>query len=222
MKQESRKAPLREETKRSEDERLSQQGEFRTCACSTIGTQDGNQRQRLAIPSSSQTSSVFATFETECALNKKASGGANNNAPNHIKTLVFSFLVLAIAASAATQARVYTANESCNEDAFRPTGLLLFVVLSISAGICDAHPAQHTVHEHLPNPRRALNLVAIVLFLLATVGIDDTKPKHETCATFAYSADTGDCPSNISTMNGYWKEMQLRRQPTSHIFINAT
>ena len=53
--------------------------------------------------------------------------------------------------------------------------------------------------------------------------IDDTKPAGEMCATFTYSADTGDCEHlDTSTMNDFWKKRcGFANLPTSQIFINT-
>ena len=52
-----------------------------------------------------------------------------------------------------------------------------FVLLAVCSEICDVIvQVSMPSSSFLPGTRRALNLVAIALFLLVTIPIDDTKP----------------------------------------------
>ena len=178
-------------------------------------------KQRLAADPSSHNASVKTTFEMEYDPSCESRAGATN----WKKTLcVSAFIILTIAASTALQVRLFITKKSCDKDDSQPTALLSFVLLTLCAGMCDVLlQASMPSSSVLPKTRRALNLVPIALFLLATSAIDDTKPASETCATFTYAADTGGCKHfDVSTMNDFWKKRcGFANQPTSHIFINT-
>ena len=159
-------------------------------------------KQRLAADPLSYNASVKTTFEMEYDPSCESRAGATN----WKKTLcVSAFIILTIAASTALQVRLFITKKLCDKDDSQPTALLSFVLLTLCAGMCDVLlQASMPSSSVLPKTRRALNLVPIALFLLATSAIDDTKPAGETCATFTYAADTGGCKHlDVSTMNDF-------------------
>ena len=176
--------------------------------------------QRISATPSSQKATVKSTFETESAFKGKRAG-----VKNLMKTIGISmFIVVTIAVSAALQNHLFVAKSSCDKEDLQPTALLSFVLLTICSGICDVLvQVSMPSSSSLSASRRAMYLVPIVAFLLATISIDDTKPVDATCATFTYSADTGSCKHlDTSTMNNFWKKRcGFENQPTSHIFINS-
>ena len=171
--------------------------------CSKRSTPEEMPMQRMSATPSSQKATVKSTFETESAFKGKRAG-----VKNLMKTIGISMLiVVTIAVSAALQNHLFVAKSSCDKEDLQPTALLSFVILTICSGICDVLvQVSMPSSSSLSASRRAMYLVPIVAFLLATISIDDTKPVDATCATFTYSADTGSCKHlDTSIMNDIWK-----------------
>ena len=201
--QESSESSLQGES--SSSEQKSKVSKFMNATRSII--QEKKKRRRSAASSSQNESVIKTTFETDCVLMER----------ERYKQLEKTFgvstsILVTIAASAALQVRfLVTKTSSCDAETSQSTALLFFVLLAVCSEICDVIvQVSMPSSSFLPGTRRALNLVAIALFLLVTIPIDDTKPADGTCATFTYSADTGSCKHfDTSTMNDFEDAMRV-------------
>ena len=95
---------------------------------------------------------------------------------------------------------------SMRDRRFKAHCAALFCVFEYMCRVCDVL-VQFASHPQPPYwHKRAINIVALALFLLATVKMDDTKPVDETCATFATPRYRRLQASQYKHMNEFWKK----------------